>query len=75
MKVIPTKRTAVTSIPVWKVNTEGMRAVRTAPPATYWREVMTIMMRSWARTLIIRACFPYIRSIISGMVFTSMRRK
>ena len=75
MKVMPTKRTAVTIIPVWKVKTSGIRAVSTAPPATYCSEVMTIMMRSCATTLIIRALCPYIRSIISGIVFTSMRRK
>ena len=32
MKVMPTKSTAVTIIPVWKVKTSGIRAVSTAPP-------------------------------------------
>jgi len=50
IKVIPTKTRAVTSIPDWKLKTSGRSEERMAPPATYWREVMTTWSRSWPMT-------------------------
>ena len=55
IRVIPTKTSAVTSIPDCRVNTPGSSARRMAPPATYWREVITIWITSWPITPSTRA--------------------
>ena len=55
MAVMPMKTMALVIMPACIEKISGMRACRMEPPATYCKDVMQIMTRARARTLMMRA--------------------